>query len=663
METKQKTANTKAFQWNIDRFADIKVMRYQVPEFDDLSLQKKTLIYYLSQAAIEGRDILFDQNNKHNLLVRNVLEAIHSHYTGDKKSAEYQQFVVYLKQVWFANGIHHHYSMDKFKPLFSPDFFTQQFNLLPENASKGGSNLSSAEVKNLLLKVIFDPEFDKKRVNQKEGQDLILTSANNYYGEGITQKEVETFYEALHDAADKTPISYGLNSRLEKQGDTLVENVWKVGGMYSTAIEKIVYWLEKAVEYTENEQQKEVIEHLIAYYKSGDLKQFDAYNIAWLNDLNSQVDFVNGFIETYGDALGLKASWESIVNFKNEEATKRSLTISNNAQWFEDHSPIDDRFKKKEVKGVTAKVITAAMLGGDCYPATPIGVNLPNADWIRAAHGSKSVTIENITYAYDQSKKGDGFLEEFAYSEEEIEKARKYAFMTDNLHTDLHECLGHGSGKLLPGIKGDELKSYGATIEEARADLFGLYYMMDEKMVQLDLLPTLKAAEAEYDGFIRNGLMTQLTRIQPGDDIEESHMRNRQLIAKWAYEHGNNEVIEKKVKNGLTYFVINDYQKLRALFGDLLSEIQRVKSEGDLESAKKLVETYAVKVDQDILKEVHSRYSKLKLAPYGGFVNPVYELEKDASGNISDVKVTYTEGYVEQMLRYSNEHSWLNPAY
>lgn len=661
MESKETKEVQNTFEWNIDRFADVKIMRYKVPGFEELSLEKKKLIYYLSQAAVEGRDIIFDQNNKNNLLVRSVLEDVFENYSGEKNNADFEALEVYLKRIWFSNGIHHHYSMDKFKPGFSETFFIQQLDALPDNLTIGGVKLNKEEAKALLLKVIFDPEFDKKRVNQKEGEDLILSSANNYYGDGITQEEVENFYASKSDPNDKTPVSYGLNSRLEKENSQLKENVWQVGGMYSAAIEKIVYWLEKATQVTENEGQKQVIQHLISFYKTGDLQQFDTYNIAWLNDHASQIDFINGFIETYGDALGIKASWESIVNFEDVKASERSVTISSNAQWFEDHSPIDDRFRKKEVKGVTAKVITAAMLGGDCYPATPIGVNLPNADWIRVAHGSKSVTIENITYAYDQSKKGDGFMDEFAYSKEEIEKARKYAFMTDNLHTDLHECLGHGSGQLLPGVKGDELKAYGATIEEARADLFGLYYMMDEKMVELGLLPSLTATEAHYDHYMRNGLMTQLTRIQPGDDIEESHMRNRALIAQWTYQQGQDEkVVQKKSKNGETFFVINDYKKLRALFGELLSEIQRIKSEGDFEGARQLVENYAVKVDQNILAEVHERYGKLNLAPYGGFVNPVYETELDANGEIVDVKVNYTELYVDQMMRYSIQHGWLS---
>ena len=548
------------FEWNIDQFADVKIMRYQVPGFDDLSLNQKVLVYYLAQAAIEGRDIIFDQNNKYNLLVRNTLEAIYENYSGDKNNADYLALVTYLKCVWFANGIHHHYSMDKFVPEFSASFFNNELEKLKPEVFQWDGTSSKEDVIAILNKVIFDAEFAQKRVNQKEGQDLIATSANNYYDEGIRQEDVEAYYAGKLDPKDKTPISYGLNSRLEKVGDGFTENVWKEDGMYGEAISKIVFWLEKAHEVAENDQQKKVIKHLINYYKTGDLKLFDAYNIAWLNDSTSQVDFVNGFIETYGDALGIKASWESVVNFKDLKASARTEIISSNAQWFEDHSPVENRFKKSEVKGVSAKVITAAMLGGDCYPATPIGINLPNADWIRKMHGSKSVTIENITYAYDQSKKGDGFLEEFAYSPEEIAKTRKYGYITGNLHTDLHECLGHGSGQLLDGVKGDELKAYGATIEEARADLFGLYYMMDAKMVELGLLPSLEAAEAEYDGYIRNGLLTQLTRIKPGNDIEESHMRNRQLIAKWLLEKGDAEnVIEKKVKENKTYYVINDY--------------------------------------------------------------------------------------------------------
>jgi dipeptidyl-peptidase-3 len=647
------------FQFFLEQFADVRILRYPVPGFDELSLQQKELVYYLSQAAIEGRDIIFDQNNRHNLAIRRTLEAIFENYTGDRTTDEFQSFVVYLKRVWFSNGIHHHYSTDKFEPGFSAEYF----NTLLANIGESKLPLPKNEIEEKLIRVMFDPAIDAKRVNQAEGQDLIATSASNYWAEGISQDEAEAFYAAQKNPDDPEPVSYGLNSRLEKQDGKLVENVWKVGGTYSAAIEKIVFWLEKALAVAENDQQKTVISLLMEYYKTGDLKTFDQYNVAWLADQNSLVDFVNGFIETYGDPLGLKASWESVVNFKNVEATHRTEIISANAQWFEDHSPVDPRFRKEKVKGVSAKVITAAMLGGDCYPATPIGINLPNADWIRKEHGSKSVTIENITYAYDKASQGNGFLEEFCFSQEEIDRQNKYGFQADNLHTDLHECLGHGSGQLLPGVAGDELKAYGATIEEARADLFALYYMGDTKLVELELLPDSEAYKAAYDDYIRNGLMTQLTRIKPGDNIEESHMRNRQLIAMWVFEKGKGEnVIERKEKEGKTYFVINDYKKLQALFGELLAEIQRVKSEGDFPGAKLLVENYAVKVEPELHKEVLTRYEKLGLAPYSGFVNPVYNVEKDAGGKITNITLDFSEDYITQMLRYSKEHSWL-PVY
>jgi dipeptidyl-peptidase III len=647
---------TNDFQFFVEQFADLKILRYPVLGFDDLTLQQKELVYYLSQAAIEGRDIMFDQNNRHNLAIRRTLEAIYENYSGDRENEDFKAFEVYLKRVWFSNGIHHHYSTDKFLPGFSQEYFST----LLQDVAEEKFPVSKNEIIKTLVPLMFDPAFDAKRVNQADGQDLLLTSANNYWGEGVTQAEAEAFYAAMKDPNDQEPVSHGLNSRLEKVDGKLVEKVWKVGETYSAAIEKIVFWLEKALTVTENEQQAKVISLLIEYYQTGNLKTFDQYNVAWLADQNSHIDFVNGFIETYGDPLGLKASWESVVNFKNVEATKRTEIISSNAQWFEDHSPVDPRFKKETVKGVTAKVITAAMLGGDCYPATPIGINLPNADWIRRDHGSKSVTIENITYAYDRAAEGNGFLEEFCFSETEIEAQHKYGFQADNLHTDLHECLGHGSGQLLPGVNGDELKAYGASIEESRADLFALYYMGDNKMVELGLLPDAEAYKAAYDDYIRNGLMTQLTRIKPGDDVEQAHMRNRQLISKWVYEKGQAEnVIEKKVKDGKTYFVINDYKKLQTLFGELLAEIQRVKSEGDFEAAKVLVETYAVKIDRPLHDEVLERYATLNLAPYSGFVNPRYVVEKDSEGNITNITLDYTEGYAEQMLRYSKEHSWL----
>ncbi|MFB6320107.1 dihydrofolate reductase [Saccharicrinis sp. FJH54] len=643
------------FNYNVEKFADLKIIRYKVPGFEDLSLKQKELIYYLSQAAIEGRDIIFDQNYKYNLPIRQTLEAIYENYNGDKENADYKNFVIYLKRVWFSNGIHHHYSMDKFKPGFSQNFFVTEVNKVPEEKLP----MVKADLLKTLVPVIFDPEIAKKRVSLAEGKDLIKASANNYYEGDLSQDDVEEFYAQMKVPDDNEPISYGLNSTLVKKDGKISEEVWKTDGKYGPAIKHIVYWLEKAAEVAENDNQKTVINLLIEFYNTGDLRTFDKYNVAWLQDQASRVDFVNGFIETYGDPLGLKASWESIVDFKDLEATHRTEIISSNAQWFEDHSPVDDRFKKKKVKGVSAKVITAAMLGGDCYPATPIGINLPNADWIRKEYGSKSVTLENITYAYDQSAKGNGFLQEFAYDQAEIDRVEKYGFMTGNLHTDLHECLGHGSGQLLPGVAGDELKAYGATIEEARADLFGLYYMADPKLVELGLLPNKEAFKAEYDSYIRNGLMTQLTRIEPGDNIEESHMRNRQLIAEWTFEHGKDEnVIEEIVRDGKTYFKINDYEKMHKLLGQLLALIQKIKSTGDYAAAKNLVETYGVIVNQDLLKEVKERYAKLDLAPYGGFINPSYKLiEKD--GSITDVEVSYPDDYAAQMLNYSKHHSWL----
>jgi dipeptidyl-peptidase-3 len=668
--------NNNEFNYHVDKFADVEVLRYQVPDFEQLTLQQKEYIYYLSQAATEGRDILFDQNGEYNLQIRKVLEAIYLNYKGDKNSEDYKQFVVYLKRVWFSNGIHHHYSMDKFTPEFSQKFFIDAYNTLPTGTlfpfARDNDNylfdenlmyqkifvpkLTKNELLELILPVIFDPTVAPKRVNQAEGQDLILTSANNYYN-NVTQKEVEDFYNAKRNPNDHTPVSYGLNSTLIKdKNGNLAEEIWKIGGKYSEQIEKIVFWLEKAKTVAENEQQKKVISLLIDFYQTGDLKTFDDYSIAWVEDSLSRIDFVNGFIETYGDPLGIKASWESIVNFKNLEATKRTETISQNAQWFEDNSPVDKRFKKETVRGVSAKVITAAMLGGDCYPATPIGINLPNSNWIRAEHGSKSVTIENITDAYDKAARGNGFLQEFAWSDAEIALMEKYGFDTDNLHTDLHECLGHGSGKLLPGVSPDALKAYGATIEEARADLFGLYYMADRKMLELDILNNADAYKSEYYKFMMNGLLTQLVRINLGDNIQESHMRNRQLIAKWVFEKGAaDKVVELKKRGDKTFVVINDYEKLRQLFGQLLAEIQRVKSEGDFEAAKNLVENYGIKINPEIHKEIKSRYEKLNIAPYKGFVNPVYTPVFDEKGKIIDVKIDYTEGYTEQMLRYSGK--------
>lgn len=637
------------FNYNVDRFADIEVLRYKVPEFENLSLQQKKLIYFLTEAAILGRDILTDQNCKYNLEIRTLLENIYTNYNGDRESADFKAFEKYLKQVWFANGVHHHYSCDKFIPEFSQEFFTAQVNTLP--ADKQPANLE------ILSKVIFDPTFMAKRVNQAEGMDLITTSACNYY-DSITQAEVDAFYATIKNPNDSTPISYGLNSRLVKENGKVVEQVYKVGGMYSDAIVRIVENLSEAAKYAENEAQRKVIETLISYYKSGDLRTFDEYSILWVNDTTSQVDFINGFIESYGDPLGMKGAWESIVNFKNIEASRRTEIISENAQWFEDNAPTDPRFRKEEVKGVSAKVITAAILSGDAYPATPIGINLPNANWIRATHGSKSVTIENITQAYDEASQGNGFNEEFVIDESTRELMNKYLFITDNLHTDLHECLGHGSGKLLPGVDPDALKAHGSTLEETRADLFALYYLADPKLIELGLLDNKDAYKAEYYKYILNGMMTQLMRIEPGKDVEESHMRNRKLIAEWAYEMGKQDNVVELVKiDNETFIKINDYDKLREIFGKQLAEIQRIKSEGDYEAGRALVEKYAVKVDPQLHKEVLDRYASLNIAPYKGFVNPIYTLEKDANGEITDVKISYGEGYIEQMLRYSRDYS------
>lgn len=647
------------FEYTVEKFADLQVLRYPVLGFDSLPAQQKEFIYYMSQAAIEGRDIIFDQNYKHNLTIRRTLEAIYKHYKGDRTTEDFKAFEVYLKRVWFANGIHHHYSMDKFYPEMSEEAYSALLADIPdaELPMNTGENREIFALRTSTI--IFDKTFETKRVNQKQGEDLIKTSACNYYGDGVSQEDVEVFYNEKKDSEDKTPPSYGLNSKLITENGELKEHVYKVDGMYGVTLERIIYWLEKASKVADTDQQKQTLAYLIDYYKTGDLTTFDDFNISWVSDLDSHTDFVNGFTETYGDPLGLKASWESIVNFKNDEATKRTVIISDNAQWFEDHSPIEDRFKKEEVKGVTAKVITVAIIAGDCYPATPIGINLPNADWIRKDHGSKSVTIENITYAYDKAASGSGMLTEFAYSKAEIQRAKDYGFLTHNLFVDMHECLGHGSGQMLPGVAGDELKAYGATVEEARADLFGIYYLADPKMVELGLLPNAEAYKAAYDDYMRGGLMTQLTRIQPGADIEESHMRNRQLIAMWAYEHGKAaKVVEIKKKDGKSYVVVNDYEKLRDLFGQLLAEIQLIKSTGDYEAGKELVEEYAVKVDQAIHKEVLERFEKLNLAAYKGFVNPKYVpiMEDD---KIVDVKLDYTEGYAEQMLRYSDENSLL----
>ena len=655
-----KTDNEPKFNYNVDKFADLQILRYQVPGFEELSLNQKLYVYYLTEAAQEGRDILFDQNGKYNLAIRRTLEAIYNNYNGDKEDADYKEFVVYLKRVWFSNGIHHHYATDKFVPGFSQEFFANQVksidpSLLPIREGETVDNLIAE-----LTPVIFDKEVMPKRINLAAGYDLVQTSAGNYY-DGVTQKEAEDFYAKMRKPNDNQPISYGLNSRLVKRDGKIYEEVYKIGGRYTKALERIVYWLELAKGVAENDAQRNVIDLLIEFNKTGDLKKFDEYAVAWVQELTGNVDFICGFTEVYGDPLGMKASWEASINFKNIEASARTETISANAQWFEDNSPIDPRFKKETVKGVTAKVITVAMLGGDCYPSTPIGINLPNADWIRRDYGSKSVTIENITYAYDQAALGNGFKEEFVIDEATRELMNKYGFVSDNLHTDLHECLGHGSGKLLPGVDSDALKAYASTLEETRADLFAMYYMADPKIMELGLLPDKDAYKANYYSYIMNGLMTQLTRIELGNNIEESHMRNRQLIAKWCLENGAEEnVISIEKIDGKSYIKINDYDKLRGLFGKLLAEIQRIKSEGDYEAGKAIVEKYAVKVDIDLHKEVLARYKSLNLAPYKGFVNPKYSLVEDENGNVIDVTVTYNEGYAEQMLRYSKDYSSLD---
>ena len=655
--SKTTTAEADKFDYTVEQFADLQILRYRVPGFENLSLQQKELVYYLTEAALQGRDILFDQNGKYNLRIRRTLEAVYTGYKGDKNTPDFKAMEVYLKRVWFSNGIHHHYGSEKFVPGFAPEFFKEAVLSVDASTLPLAEGQTVEQLCDELSPVIFDPTVMPKRVNQAAGEDLVLTSACNYY-DGVTQKEAEDFYNAMKDPKDETPVSYGLNSRLVKENGKIQEKVWKVGGLYGQAIDKIVYWLKTAEGVAENPEQKAVIAELIKFYETGDLKTFDEYAILWVKDLNSLVDFVNGFTESYGDPLGMKASWESLVNFKDMEATHRTEIISGNAQWFEDHSPVDKQFKKDEVKGVSAKVITAAILAGDLYPATAIGINLPNSNWIRSHHGSKSVTIGNITDAYNKAAHGNGFNEEFVYSDAELQLIDKYADLTGELHTDLHECLGHGSGKLLPGVDPDALKAYGSTIEEARADLFGLYYVADPKLVELGLTPNADAYKAEYYTYLMNGLMTQLVRIEPGNNVEEAHMRNRQLIARWVFEKGAaDKVVELVKKDGKTYVVVNDYEKLRALFGELLSEIQRIKSTGDYQGAHDLVENYAVKVYPALHAEVLERYKKLNLAPYKGFVNPKYEAVVDAAGKITDVKVTYDEGYAEQMLRYSKDYS------
>ncbi len=635
----------KEFNYNVDKFYDLEILRYQVPGFEELTLQQKTLAYYLSEAALQGRDILYDQNGRYNLRIRRTLESLYTNYAGSRDSEEFLKLEKYLKRVWFSNGIHHHYSEDKFLPEFTQEWFC--------NACKEANVTIPEEI----LPVMFDPAVMPKRTNQAAGQDLVLTSAGNYY-EGVTQAEAEAYYAAHKDDSPE-PMWVGLNSKLTKENGEVVEKTYKVGGMYGAALAKVVYWLEKALPYAENDEQREAIEKMIEFNRTGDLRTFNEYCIAWVKDLESRVDYVNGFTEVYTDPLGITGAWEAMVNFKDMEATKRTSIISANAQWFEDHSTTDPKYKKEEVKGVSAKVITAVILGGDCYPATPIGINLPNANWIRKEYGSKSVTIDNLMHAYNEAAKGNGFNEEFMIDDQIREQYNLYGATCGDLHTDLHECVGHGSGKLLPGVSKDALKEHASTIEESRADLFGLYFMADPKMVELGLLPNNEAYKAFYYQQMMNGLMTQLVRIEPGKDVEEAHMRNRQLIAQWVYQHAANKEVEIVERDGKHYLQINDYDGLRGLYGQLLAEIQRITSEGDYAAAKEIVETYAVKVDQPLHQEILDRYAHLNLAPYKGFVNPVYTPVYDAEGNITDVKIDYTEGYVEQHLRYSRDYSWL----
>ena len=645
------------FNYTGERFADLQMLRYRLEGFEELSLRQKLYVYYLSKATLAGRDITTDQFGLYNLDIRKTLEAIYVNFAGDRSSDEFVALTMYLKRVWFSNGIYHHYGSEKFVADFSPAFLLDAMKsidsaYLPLKDSETVDGLFSR-----LQRVIFDPEFLPKKVNKADGEDLITTSACNFY-EGVNQQEVEHYYNSLKVKVEKNPPSFGLNSRLVKESGRLVEQVWKIDGMYGKAIEQIVGYLTKAMEYAENEQQKTVIQLLVKYYKTGDLTLFDEYSVEWLKEQAGQIDFVNGFIEVYNDPLGLKASWEGIVEYKDLVATKRTRTISDNAQWFEDHSPVDSRFKKKCVKGVTANVVCAAMLGGDEYPSTAIGINLPNADWIRAEHGSKSVTIGNLTDAYNKAAKGNGFLDEFVVDADTLKMIEQYGDVCDDLHTDLHECLGHGSGQILPGVDTDALKAYSNTIEEARADLFGLYYIADEKLVELGLVPNAEAYKSQYYTYMMNGLMTQLVRIKPGNNIEEAHMRNRALIANWALENGNG-VVELRKKDGKTYVVINDYENLRQLFATLLAEVQRIKSEGDYTAARELVEKYGIRINSNLHREVLERYKTLNIAPYKGFLNPWFRLVYADNGEVKDVVANYSESYDAQMLRYSKEYGYL----
>lgn len=651
--------SAEVFQYAGERFADIQMLRYQVPGFDELTLRQKTLIYHLSQASLLGRDILWDQNGRFNLRLRRILEAVYTHFSGDRSSADFAAFAVYMKRVWFSNGIHHHYGCEKFQPGFTQEFLHQALEQLwAGHIALGYSSLEALEQE--LFPVIFDPSVMPKRVNQAAGEDLLLTSACNYYAPGITQAEAEEFYAHQKTEGDQQhPIMYGMNSRLERAADgSLHENVWRADGMYGAAIRQIVQMLSRAIPYAENERQQSVIRKLIKFYETGNLAVFDAYTILWVEETEGEVDFTNGFTEVYGDPLGLKASWEGYVNYTDHQATRRAQALSRNAQWFEDHSPVDDRFKKPLCRGVSAKVINAAILGGDLYPSSAIGINLPNSNWVRAEHGSKSVTIANLTHAYDEAARGNGFRNEFADSTQTVSMMDRYGSVCDDLHTDLHECLGHGSGRLLPGVDPDALKAYGSTIEEARADLFGLYYLADEKLVELGLTPCQEAYKAQYYSYMMNGLLTQMVRIQPGHQIEEAHMRNRALIARWTLEHYP-QAVRLSEQDGKHYVEILDYPLLRTAFGTLLAEIQRIKSEGDLQAARQMVERYGVQIDATLHQEVLERYSKLHLAPYKGFINPRYTPVCDSEGRITDVHIDYLETYDEQMLRYSRQYNTL----
>ncbi|MGD8778807.1 MAG: dihydrofolate reductase [Ignavibacteria bacterium] len=660
MNCSSKETKEEDFKWIVDEFADIRIQRYQIPGFDELTLKQKELVYYLSEAALAGRDIIYDQNYKYNLLVKRTLENIVDSYSGDRNTEDWNNFMVYLKRIWFSSGIHHHYSFIKFDPGFSYEYFEE----LVDNSNAEGFSLEEVktidELKAKLKPIIFDPKVDALKISLDSNSDLLKKSAMNFY-EGVTQKEAEEFYKNMADPADKTPISYGLNSKLVKENGNIKEEVYKIGGLYSEAIEKIIYWLEKAITVAENEQQKEILSLLVEYYKTGDLELWDEYNIAWVKDTTSVVDAVNGFIENYGDPLSCKSAYESLISFKDFEATKRIAAISKQAQWFEDNSTIMDEHKKANVKGISAKVITIAALSGDSFPYPPIGINLPNATWIRKNHGSKSVNLGNIVESYNMAAAGTGFLEEFCYSQEEIDRAKKYGNLGNDLHTDMHEVIGHASGQINPGVgtPNETLKNYASAIEETRADLVAIYYLLDPKLIEIGVMPSLEVGKAEYDRNIRNGYMTQLARVKLGEDISQAHMRNRQLISKWAYEMGKEEnVVEIKKRDGKTYIVVNDYDKLRKIFGKQLREIQRITSEGDFEAAKNLVETYGVKVDQELHKEVLKRYAKLNIKPYGGFINP--KLVPVMNGDkIVDVKVEYPTDFAGQMMRYAKEYSYL----